>query len=254
MQKIIRFLENGKISYGLFNKDNATISAIQGSIYNGDWQPTEKTYNLKQIKLLSPCTPTKVIGIGLNYHSVCKQKNTDPPVEPIIFLKPSSSIIGPGEKIIFPKGCQELNYEVELGVVIKSKAKNISREKAFDYVLGYTCANDITAKDFMEKGQPWTKGKAFDTSMPLGPCIFISNNKPVFQLKMYLNDQKTQDESTNDMVFGVDSLIEYITGLITLYPGDVIVTGTPPGKGKLKRGDKITAGIDEIGTLTNFVE
>ena len=250
MNKFVRFDNGQKIAYGLLEDDK--VIAIDGSIY-GKWEKTDEKYDLNQVKLLAPCEPTKVIGVGINYRSVISQKGDPAPEEPIIFLKPSTSVIGPDESIVTPNGVKEMEYEAEPVVVIKDKIKNVSVEDAKKHVLGYTCGNDITAKDFMIKGRPWTKGKSFDTFMPIGPCIVEGLDCDNLNVKMYHNGKLTQDGNTSDMVFNVSQIISFISHIMTLNPGDIISTGTPPGKGKLAAGDVIEVEVEGIGKLTNRV-
>lgn len=176
------------------------------------------------------------------------------PDEPVIFLKPDTSVIGHEEAIVSPEGIKELNYEAELLVVIKDRIKDVSVEDAKNHVLGYTCGNDITAKDFMEKGKPWTKAKGYDTFMPIGPYIVSGVDGDNLDIKMYHNGKMTQNSNTSDMVFNVSQIVSYVSHIMTLNPGDIISTGTPPGKGYLKPGDVIEAEIEGIGRLKNFVK
>ena len=254
MSQIVRFLMNSKEYFGLITEDDcSSVKLIEGDIYS-KWDTSNKIYSLDEVKLLSPCTPTKIVGVGLNYSCVLEHKGEQKPNEPTIFLKPSSSVIGPEESIVIPPGLEAVGYEVELGVVIKKETKDVDKANVSDYIFGYTCANDITASEFMKKGSPWTKGKGFDTFTPLGPSILVdADPSHVFRLKMFLNGNLTQDQTTDKMLFNVSELIEYISSIMTLFPGDVIITGTPSGKGPLKRGDKIFAEIEGLGQLANDV-
>lgn len=251
LNKYVRF-DNGKsIEYGLLEGEK--IIALEGSIFE-KWEKTDRIYDLKDVKLLAPCEPSKVVGIGINYKEVVNKKGDAMPEEPVIFLKPSTSVIGPDEAIISPKGVKELNYEAELVVVIKNRIKNVIVEDAKNHVLGYTCGNDITAKDFMIKGKPWTKAKSYDTFMPIGPCIAEGLDGDNLNIKMYHNGKITQNSNTSDMVFNVAQIISFVSNIMTLNPGDVISTGTPPGKGNLLSGDVIEAELEGIGRLKNIVK
>lgn len=249
MKTFCRFVTKGKVCYGAVNGEK--IQAIEGDIF-GNWQVSKEEYLLSEVKLLPPVVPSKIIGVGLNYYSTIKLLNATVPEEPVIFLKPPSTVIGDGENIIYPSDVKELGYEVELAVVIKDKIKNVSIEDALKHVFGYTIANDLTAKDKMTGG-PWTKAKSYDTFLPLGPWIVTDLNPEDIKLEMYLNGERTQSGSTSDMVFNVAYLISYISKIMTLNPGDVIITGTPPGAGLLKPGDCIEARIEGIGKLKNYV-
>lgn len=251
MNKYVRFDDGQGAAYGLLKGDKVVL--LEGSI-SERWEKTNKEYDLKEVKLLAPCEPGKVVGIGINYKEVVNQKGDPMPEEPVIFLKPGTSVIGPNEAIITPKGVKELNYEAELVVVIKDRIKNVSVEDAKNHILGYTCGNDITAKDFMIKGKPWTKGKSYDTFMPIGPCIVQGLDGDNLNIKMYHNGNLTQDSNTSDMVFDVSQIISYVSHVMTLNPGDIISTGTPPGKGNLVPGDIIEVELEGIGRLRNTVE
>lgn len=250
MNKYVRFDNGHKVAYGLLEEDKVVL--LDGCIF-GKWEKTDKQYDLKDVKLLAPCEPSKVVGVGINYKEVVNKKGDPMPEEPIIFLKPSTSVIGPDEAIISPKGIKELNYEAELVVVIKDKIKDVRIDNAKNHILGYTCGNDITAKDFMIKGKPWTKAKAYDTFMPIGPCIVDGLDGDNLNIKMYHNGKLTQDGNTSDMIFNISQIISFVSHIMTLNPGDIISTGTPPGKGKLVPGDVIEAEVEGIGRLTNKV-
>lgn len=248
--KFVRFDKGRGPEYGVLEGNK--VFSIKGSIF-GDWEKQGKSFELHEVKLLAPCEPGKVVCIGINYKEVVNKKGDPMPQEPVIFLKPDTSVIGPEEAIVLPEGVKELNYEVELVVVIKDKIKDVSVEDAKNHVLGYTCGNDITAKDFMEKGKPWTKAKGYDTFMPIGPCIVSGIDGDILNIRMYHNGQMTQNSNTSDMVFNVSQIISYVSHIMTLNPGDIISTGTPPGKGNLKPGDIIEAEIEGIGRLKNVV-
>lgn len=250
MPKFVRF-STGDLTgrYGLLTDQE--VVELDGSVYEA-WTTTDCRYSLDQVRLLAPCEPTKIVCVGTNYKQVLAAKERPTPKEPVIFLKPSSAMAGPEDTIVYPPGLEKLGYEVELAVVIKDKAKDVSQEEALQHVLGYTVANDITAKDFMGKG-PWTKGKSFDTFLPLGPCIATEIDPYNTNLRSFLNGELTQDSNTGDMVFSVADIICYVSKIMTLYPGDVLATGTPLGAGLAKPGDALDLFIEGIGTLSNRV-
>ncbi|WP_406676463.1 fumarylacetoacetate hydrolase family protein [Neomoorella carbonis] len=249
MGTFLRFkVSEDQIYQGILEDDR--VFPIEGDIYTR-WTIGKQGLPLDAIKILAPCVPSKVICVGTNYRSVLAAKGQAVPPEPVIFLKPPSAIIGPGEEIIYPGGVEKLGYEVELAVVIKDKVKAIRAEEALNHVLG-TIANDITAKDFMTGG-PWTKAKSYDTFLPLGPWIVSGLDPDNLHIMMRVNGKITQDASTSDMVFKVTDIIAYVSNIMTLMPGDVIITGTPPGAGLLQPDDIIEASIEGIGTLTNKV-
>ncbi|GAB6152201.1 fumarylacetoacetate hydrolase family protein [Desulfosporosinus burensis] len=249
MTRFVRFAVAGEVNLGIL--EDSSVRVIEGDFFS-DWRPTDKIYSLNLVKLLPPVTPSKIVCIGLNYHANVKALKASVPEEPVIFLKPPSAIVGPGENIIHPSDVLELAYEVELAVVMKDTVKNVSRDEALNHVLGYTCANDLTAKDKMTGG-PWTKAKSYDTFLPLGPYIATGLDPDSLTLEMFLNGEKTQSSNTSDMVFKVADLIAYASQIMTLSPGDVLSTGTPPGAGILKPGDRVEARIEGIGSLQNLV-
>ncbi|HOP86513.1 MAG TPA: fumarylacetoacetate hydrolase family protein [Syntrophorhabdaceae bacterium] len=198
--------------------------------------------------------PTKIIAIGLNYHDHAKEMNVSVPEYPLIFMKPPTTVILDGESIIYPDQTKELHYEGELGIVIKEKIKNVLKDEAFKYIAGYTCANDITARDLQRIDGQWTRSKSFDTFCPLGPRI-VSDIDPVAGLEIItrVNGLIKQQSSTKNMIFNVFELVSFISSIMTLMPGDVIITGTPPGVGPLNVGDVVEVEIEGIGVLRNNV-
>ncbi len=203
--------------------------------------------------LLAPCVPGKAVCVGLNYKDHAMELGLAPPQSPVLFMKPSTSLIGPGDTIVYPDMSQRVDYEAELVVVIGRKAARISEEKALDYVLGYTCGNDVTARDLQPKDGQWTVSKSFDTFMPLGPWIETELDPAHLSIKAILNGEVRQSSHTGNLIFSVPKLISYISRIMTLEPGDVIMTGTPSGIGPMKKGDRIAVEIEGIGTLENIV-
>jgi 2-keto-4-pentenoate hydratase/2-oxohepta-3-ene-1,7-dioic acid hydratase in catechol pathway len=197
--------------------------------------------------------PTKIVCVGLNYIDHARELNMETPKEPIIFLKPTSSIIYNNDKIILPKQSSRVDYEVELAVVIGKKCKNIKKENALEYIKGFTILNDITARDLQEKDGQWTRAKSFDTFCPIGPKIVQNIDPHNLNIQLKVNGEIRQKSNTNNMIFTVEELVEFISSIMTLYPDDIISTGTPPGVGKLNKGDIIEAEIENIGILRNIV-
>ncbi len=197
--------------------------------------------------------PTKIICVGLNYIDHAKELNMEIPEEPIIFLKPTSSIIYNNDNIIIPKQSKRVDYEVELAVVVGKKCKNVKKEDAINYIKGYTILNDITARDLQEKDGQWTRAKSFDTFCPIGPKIVKSIDSHNLNIQLKVNGELKQKSNTKNMIFTVEELIEFISSIMTLYPDDIISTGTPPGVGKLNSGDVVEAEIEGIGVLRNYV-
>lgn len=197
--------------------------------------------------------PEKIILVGLNYKDHAKEMEMEIPAEPIIFLKPTSSLIYNGDKIIYPEGIKRLDYEAELAVVIKKQAKNIPVEAAKNYILGYTCLNDVTARDLQKKDGQWTRAKSFDSFCPVGPHIETDLDPGAIKIQSYLNGKLKQDSNTFNFIFSVDFLISFISKVMTLKPADIISTGTPAGIGPMQKGDKVKIVIEGIGSLENQV-
>lgn len=205
-------------------------------------------------RLLAPALPTKIVAVGLNYRDHAQEMSIVPPKEPIIFLKPASSVIGPGDSIVYPARSSRVDFEAELGVVISKKCRNVPAGKARDVIFGYTCVNDVTARDLQTIDGQWTRAKSFDTFAPLGPWIVTDIEDPHgLAITSRLNGQVRQESSTANLIFSVFELIEFISSVMTLEQWDVIATGTPAGIGPMNRGDEIRVAIEGIGTLTNTV-
>jgi len=194
-----------------------------------------------------------VIAIGLNYRDHAKEFNMPIPDYPILFLKPPTAVIEDGDDIIFPPQTQELHYEGELGIVISERAKSVPVSEADRYIAGYTCANDVTARDLQRMDGQWTRAKSFDTFCPLGPRIVKDIDPGVLGITTRVNGQVRQRSTTANMIFNVYELVSFVSGIMTLLPGDVIITGTPPGVGALNPGDTVEIDIERIGTLKNKV-
>ena len=197
--------------------------------------------------------PSKIIAVGLNYVDHAQELNMKIPEEPIIFLKPPSSLIFHKDPIVYPPQTKELHYEGELAVVIRDKIKNIKPEEAFPHILGFTCGNDVTARDLQRKDGQWTRAKSFDTFCPLGPEIVKEINPDNLEIKLYLNGELKQSSNTSNMIFKVDYLVSFISRIMTLEAEDVILTGTPPGVGEMRVGDEVVVEIEGIGKLANKV-
>lgn len=204
-------------------------------------------------RLLAPVAPAKVVGIGLNYRDHAAEQKKPLPPEPLVFLKPTSAVIAAGEPIRLPPGVGRVDFESEMAVVIGRRASRVPRARAMEHVLGYTCAVDVTARDMQNRGVQYSHCKGYDTFAPLGPCVATSIDPGGLRIQGVLNGEVRQDSSTSQLIFPVDQLVEYISAIMTLLPGDVISTGTPSGIGPLKAGDVFTARVEGIGDLTNPV-
>jgi len=248
--KIVRFTHGQKAEYGVQLEDG--IQGVSGSPFDGI-QTMYAFHRLSDIRLLAPCAPSKIIALGVNYRSHGEEMDHRIPAEPLIFLKPPSSVIGPEDKIVYPASSERVDYEGELGVVIKSVARNISREEAPGHIFGYTCVNDVTARDIQAKDRQWTRAKGFDTFCPIGPCIETEIDPADLSLETYLNGEARQTARTSQLIFPVDELVSFISRVMTLLPGDVIATGTASGVGPMQPGDTVEVKIEGIGTLRNYV-
>lgn len=248
--KIVRFAAGGRIKYGIL--DGESIQVIEGKPFRYI-KPADQYYQLSEVKLLSPCTPSKIVALGLNYHSHAKEVNAPLPDAPLIFLKPSTAVIGPEDNIIYPATSDRVDYEGELAVVIKRPVWRVSTKDALDYVLGYTCFNDVTARDLQSRNGQWTRAKGFDTFAAIGPCIETELDPGNVVLETYLNGELKQQGSTSDLIYSIPYLIDFISHVMTLLPGDIITTGTPSGIGPMYPGDTVEINIEPIGTLRNYV-
>jgi 2-keto-4-pentenoate hydratase/2-oxohepta-3-ene-1,7-dioic acid hydratase in catechol pathway len=255
--RIVRFVARGRAKYGILARN--TIRGLRGSPFshfqhlNSPSIFDGSTYTLDKVRLLPPCLPSKIVCLGLNYRSHIEEMKLPMPSVPLIFLKPSTAVIGPDDKIILPRGWERIDYEGELGVVIGKKAKDVPEGEAKEYVLGYTCFNDVSDRHAQANDGQWTRAKGYDTFAPIGPWIETEADPDNLKLETYLNSELRQSASTSDLLFGISTLINFISGIMTLLPGDVIATGTPSGVSPLKPGDMVEVRIENIGTLKNFV-
>ncbi|MGC8836899.1 MAG: fumarylacetoacetate hydrolase family protein [Anaerolineae bacterium] len=207
----------------------------------------------EEFRLLAPCAPTKVLAVGLNYAAHAAEAGMEVPEEPVFFLKPPSAVIGPEEAIVYPKLSRRVDYEAELAVVIGRRARRVAPEEALDYVLGYTCGLDVTARDLQRSDGQWTRAKGFDTFCPLGPWIVPDLDPHDLLVECRVNGQVRQRARTSDLIFPVEDLIHRASLVMTLEPGDVLLTGTPSGIGPLQPGDEVEVEIEGIGILRNVV-
>jgi len=228
------------------------VGILTGSPFE-PYQRTEANIPLKKIELLAPVKPTKIIAVGRNYPEHAQEQQAEIPDRPLLFLKPPSSVIGPGETILLPPQSNQVEYEAELAVVIGKRGRWIDINKIDEYILGYCIANDVTARDIQNSDGQWTRAKGFDTFCPLGPWIETNLDPSDILITSRLNDQIRQMTSTREMVFNIPQLVVYISSIMTLEPGDVILSGTPAGVGGLGPGDTILISIEGIGELANGV-
>ena len=248
--KTVRFRVDDTEHYGILDGD--VITKLAQEPYDRI-MPLDKTYSLNEVTLLAPCTPTKIVALGLNYKSHAEETRNPVPESPIIFIKPTTCIIGSEENIVYPPSTTRVDYECELGVVIGKRTRMASVDDALDCVFGYTCVNDVTARDHQRDDGQWTRGKGHDTFGPMGPCIETDLDPGNVVVSTWLNGELKQQQNTSDLIFSVSEMISFISGVMTLLPGDVIATGTPSGIGPMKPGDAVEIKIEPIGVLKNYV-
>ena len=249
--KIVRVQTPEGIRYGGVEEEG--IRVHEGSPLVA-WEPTEVMIPFRDARLLSPILPTKVVAVGRNYEDHAAELGNVTPDAPTIFLKPSTSVIGPEEAIVLPTASSEVHHEAEMAIVIGTVARNVRAEDANSVILGFTAANDVTARDLQRADGQWGRAKGFDTFCPLGPAIETEFD-PLedHAIECVVNNEIRQGASIIDMVFGVAELVEFITSAMTLLPGDVILTGTPSGVGPIVAGDRVEVRLDGVGTLANPV-
>ena len=248
--KIIRYQEGPAVKWGVVEGD--LIREMDGNPF-GHFHLTSKATSRQGVELLSPCLPSKIVALGLNYRDHAEEMKVALPEEPILFLKPSTSVIGPEEAIVYPEMSKRVDYEAELAVVIRKVARAVPEGRAAEYILGYTCFNDVTARDLQTKDGQWTRAKGFDTFSPIGPWIVTDIDPHHLEISSFLNGVRCQHSNTKNLNVGPYPLVSFISHIMTLLPGDIIATGTPSGIGPMVIGDKIDIVIEGIGTLSNPV-
>lgn len=258
--KIARYSHDGQISFGLVEglapDGSPTPDTVLSQIDTHPYEPFELTgvsHALSEVRLLAPVIPSKIVAIGKNYADHAAEMGGVPPAEPLMFLKPSTSVIGPDDPIVLPWQSDHVDEEAELAVVIGRLAKNVDADDAFDYVLGYTCANDVSARDLQKADGQWTRAKGFDTFCPLGPWIELELDAEDVAVTGLIDDRIVQNARTSDLIHSIGRIIETISNVMTLLPGDVILTGTPAGVSTLRPGNTVKVSIEGIGTLSNPV-
>ena len=239
--------------FGIPDEDSV-ITALAGDPLYVGLQPTDEQVRLADARLLSPVLPrSKVVGIGRNYAAHAKEMGNELPEEPLMFLKPNTSVVGPGDPVFYPRQTENLHFEGELAVVIGRICRDVPKEKWADVVHGFTVGNDVTARDLQKKDGQFTRAKGFDSFCPLGPWVETELDVSDLRVQTFLNGEVKQDGRTSDLIFDVPTLIAHVTSVMTLLPGDVILTGTPEGVGPMEVGDEVEISIQGIGNLTNKV-
>jgi 2-keto-4-pentenoate hydratase/2-oxohepta-3-ene-1,7-dioic acid hydratase in catechol pathway len=242
--KLVRFEINGEVFTGRVEGD--WIRPMSG-------QAISRDHSLQEVRLLSPCVPSKVVAIGLNYRDHAEELGLALPAEPLLFLKPSTGVIGPLDRIVLPRQSARVDFEAELAIVIGKTAKNVTSEAARNYILGYTCLNDVTARDLQSKDGQWTRAKGFDTFCPIGPWIETEVDPSDLLIELFLNGERKQRSRTSNLIFSPVELVEFVSAVMTLLPGDVIATGTTSGIGPMQNGDIVEVRVEGIGSLVNSV-
>jgi 2-keto-4-pentenoate hydratase/2-oxohepta-3-ene-1,7-dioic acid hydratase in catechol pathway len=248
--KIVRYQRGPEVAHGLIEEGG--VYALAGDLFEG-FERGAKVAALAAVNLLAPVQPPKIVAVGVNYRAHAEEMELSLPEVPLLFLKPPSAVIGPGEAIVYPAMSQQVDYEGELAVVVGRRARHIQLDEAPDHVLGYTCANDVTARDLQARDGQWTRAKGFDTFCPLGPWIVPRLDPHDLILRTRVNGELRQESSTCDLIFGVEELVSFISQVMTLEPGDVILTGTPSGIEPLLPGDVVEVEIEGLGVLRNPV-
>lgn len=252
--KFLRYRKNNEVHYGILKEDDSNkIIRIEGSPFTS-YKKSEKEDELNKVKILTPCDYSKAVCVGLNYRDHAEEFNLPIPKSPILFIKPSTAALALDETILKPKMCERLDFEAELAVIIKKTAHKVKIEDAPEYILGYTCANDVTARDLQPKEGQWTLSKGFDTFCPFGPYITTDIDPTSLNIKSILDGDVKQSSNTKNLIFNVEYLVSYISNIMSLNPGDLILTGTPSGICKMDDGASITVEIEGLGKLTNIIK
>ena len=271
--RIARFAKGGEVAYGVVGEAQAdgagaarpgtgaqrlrVIAELRGHPFSpgkGGVQFTGATFPLDDVRLLAPVLPSKVVAVGRNYADHAREMGAEPPSVPVLFLKPSTAVVGHGDQIAYPvKLTQRVDYEGELAVIIGRLCREVPAAQAAEVIFGYTCANDVTARDLQARDGQWTRAKGFDTFCPLGPWIETDADPADLELTTVVNGELRQQARTSQMLYDVPALVEYVSTVMTLLPGDVLLTGTPAGVGSLEDGDEVSVTIETIGSLRNTV-
>ena len=271
--RIARFAKGGEVAYGVVGEAQAdgagaarpepragglsVIAELRGHPFSpgkGGVQFTGATFPLDDVRLLAPVLPSKVVAVGRNYADHAREMGAEPPGEPVLFLKPSTAVVGHGDPIAYPvKLTQRVDYEGELAVIIGRLCREVPAAQAAEVIFGYACANDVTARDLQARDGQWTRAKGFDTFCPLGPWIETDADPADLELTTVVNGDVRQQARTSQLLYDVPALVEYVSTVMTLLPGDVLLTGTPAGVGPLEDGDEVSVTIENIGSLRNTV-
>jgi len=248
---LYRIADQGRVVYAV--RRGADLFEIEGDVFDAYHVGAPIPGGLDAVRVLAPVLPSKIVAVGLNYKDHAAEQGKPLPAEPLIFLKPSTSVIGPGEAIRLPPGAGRVDHEAEAGIVIRRRAYRVPASRAHEYVLGVTCVNDVTARDLQRRENQYTRPKGFDTFAPLGPAIAVGLDTADLEVQGLVNGSVRQHSSTRQLIFPVADLVAFISGVMTLLPGDIISTGTPAGIGPLAEGDVVTVRVSGVGDLVNPV-
>jgi 2-keto-4-pentenoate hydratase/2-oxohepta-3-ene-1,7-dioic acid hydratase in catechol pathway len=250
LTRYVRYAAANKTSYGILEEHR--IHELEGNLFNGTHE-TGNTFNLSDVKLLPPCEPSKILAVGRNYKSHIADRGLEPPKEPGIFWKPGSCLAGTEENIIIPEGALNVHYEAEMVLVIGKKGKHIPVAEASSYIFGVTAGNDVSERDWQKNDLQWFRAKGSDTFGGLGPCIAQGLNYNDLLVQSRLNGEVVQSQRTKDLIFSVDTIVNYVSRYVTLVPGDIIYTGTPGTTKAMKPGDVIEIEVEGVGILRNRI-
>lgn len=250
--KIARFSHDSRIAFGIVDDDELVV--LSGDPMFAGYDPTGERVPVRDVTLLAPSIPrSKVVAVGRNYRAHAAEFGNEVPAEPLLFLKPNTSVVGPGDAIVLPPQSEQIDFEGELAVVIGKIAKNVAADAALDYVFGYTVANDVSARDLQRSDGQWARAKGFDSFCPLGPVVDTEFDTTQARIVSRVNGQVKQDAPLSDMVHSVADIVAYVSAAFTLLPGDVILTGTPEGVGPIVSGDTVDIEVTGLGVLSNPV-
>ena len=252
MERIYRVQQDGETFYAV--EQHGELRRATGDPFSSLSVGAPVRGGLSAVKVLAPVLPSKIVCVGLNYKDHAVETGKALPAEPLIFMKPRTAVIGPGDPIRLPPGVGRVDHEAEVGVVIGQRAHRVPRAKAWDFILGLICVNDVTARDLQGKESQYTRCKGFDTFAPIGPCIAAGANSGPRGVEGWVNGDRRQSSSTEHLIFSIEQLVEFVSFVMTLEPGDIISTGTPEGIGPIKHGDTVKIKVEGVGELVNPVE
>jgi len=256
--KIVQFSADGSVLHGVL--EESTLFPLEGDIFNTEGAVftdfslnRQHSYKLGEVTILPPVRPSKIIAVGINYRDHAEELGHEIPAEPVLFMKPSTAVIGHNDEIVYPPSAGQVDYEAEIAAVVGKRAREVDEGNAPNCILGYTCLNDVTARDLQRRDGQWTRAKSFDTFCPIGPCIETEIDPGNLHIVSRLNGEPRQASNTKNLIFPMFRLFSFISHIMTLLPGDIITTGTPSGVGAMEPGDVVEIEVEGIGTLRNVV-